>query len=145
MSLQLDRLHGPLVRYEWSAANSGAAATGGVNQFLFVYGSQSTPILVETNGQRRAGLAFKLWRLAAGFCAGAPTSQATVTARINGVSQATTATVIGTALGVIITDLSAAIAIAPADNLSTLFVTTTTDTGSTEPRALLVGVANDSI
>lgn len=144
MTLSLLRMSGAIVRYEWSAGSSGAAASGGTNQFLFVAGSIATPTATESNGQRRPGGAFRLWRLAAGFTRGTPTSQATCTARVNGVSQGSTATVIGTGLGITVTDIATSIAVLSTDNLSVLFVTTTTDTGSTHPVAQLVGCLNDS-
>jgi len=142
--LLLNRLQRAVVRWEWNAGTSGAAATGGTNQFLFLNASTTTPTANEDNSRRRSGVAARLWRLAAGFTSGAPTSQATVTARINGVSQASTATVIGTALGITATTLAASIAVVGTDNLSILFVTTSTDTGATHPVAQLVGVLNDS-
>jgi hypothetical protein len=52
--------------------------------------------------------------------------------------------VIGTALGITATTLAASIAVVGTDNLSILFVTTSTDTGATHPVAQLVGVLNDS-
>lgn len=124
----------------WSAVSSGNNAGG--NQFLHPTASRVAPTTTEAVGQTVARYAFEIWRMTAQFTNnGAQT--ATLTPRINGVSQVSLATSILNA-GIVQTDLTSPIRVAFNDKLGILFVTTNADATTTHPRGVLDGRVADS-
>lgn len=124
--------------------NAGTSGNTVANQFLNTQANTSAPATSEATGQTPAGIAHELWRLQAEFTL-AGLQQATLTARINGVSQASTATTIGTGTTVVTTDLATPIQVNTTDMLSILYVTGVADATATRPRCVLVGAARSSL
>lgn len=141
MSLQLLRLTGPIVAIDFTAVSSGNTLS---NQFLQNLASTSAPTTTETAGQTPAAVNFNLWRLQAALTV-VGLQQVTMTSRVNGVSQASTATTVGTAAGATTTDLTTAILVHNNDQLSVLMTTPAADASNTRPRCWLVGAACNSI
>jgi hypothetical protein len=140
-ALSLLRLGGPLVMSQWGSSTSGNTT---INQFLQPGQSSSPSSNTEVNTQKPAGASHKLWRFV-GSISVAGAQQGTMTARVNGVSQATTATVVGTGAGAVITDLTTPILVLSTSLLSVLFKFGTADATATNPRAWLVGALCDSV
>ena len=124
--------------------NAGLSGNTVSNQWLNTQSSNANPVTTEAAGQTPSAVNFELWRLQGNFNT-AGVRQATMTARINGVSQASTATTVGTATTVITTDLTTSILINSTDMLSVLFVTAIADSTATRPRCSLVGSLRGSL
>ena len=100
--------------------------------------STVVPTLTEASAQKPMGATFDLWRLVGAYTA-AGTQSSTMTARVNGVSQGSTATTVGSGAGAVVTDLATRIRVLSTDLLSVLLKFGTADAGTMNPRAWLVG------
>lgn len=136
MTLLLNRLRGPFVLEQW-AGNGGGNTTS--DQFLDDGTSTGGPVTTENSTQKPASVTFALWRLVGGYMS-AGAQQCTMTARVNGVSQASTATTVGAGAGSVATDLATRILIVSTDLLSVLFKFGTADNTAMRPRAWMFGV-----
>jgi hypothetical protein len=140
MTLALLKVRGPMVNSQW-AATTGGNSTG--NQFLREANSAAAPNTIEAAEQRPMSVQFALWRLVGSYTA-AGSQSSVMTARVNGVSQASTATTVGAGAGTVLTDLAAYILIKSTDLLSVLFKFGTADAGTMNPRAWLIGAVTAS-
>lgn len=129
------------ITLEWNALSSGNTTS---SQFLNNQSSAVAPSTTEQVGQTPAPLSFYLWRFQAAFTV-TGNQQATLTVRVNGISQASTATVVGAAAGAVNTDLTSAIAINVLDPLGVLFTTPANDAVNTRPRGVIFGAARSSL
>ena len=140
MTIQPFSLHGPIVMSQWGNASGGNSAA---NQFVREAASTVAPTTTEAIAQRCMSLQFKIWRLVAAYTA-AGTQPSTMTARVNGVSQLSTATSVGAAAGTVVTDLAQPILVAQTALLSVLLKFAIADAGTMNPRAWIVGVVTAS-
>jgi hypothetical protein len=136
MALLLARLRGPFVLQQWGCSSGGNTTS---NQFLNDGLSTNAPTTTEGAAQKPSSVNLELWRLVGAYIS-AGAQQCTMTARVNGVAQASTATTVGAAAGSVATDLASGVLVLGTDLLSILFKFGTADASTMRARAWLLGV-----